>query len=168
MGEEFDDTLDKLQELCGLLSNYKYEEHDHDDCEYKYLDEASVCITILNPYSENKMYIDLEEEFTLSYGAYHEHYNPDSDGYNEMVKTMQGILNNELCSAAMYSGEPLKWLGSTTISKTESIQLPIKDIFSFILKTKEFKNRLNMDGGEVHYDFWNPVDDRVVKIKRKA
>ena len=74
-----------------------------------------LCITILNPYSENKMYIDLEEEFTLSYGAYHEHFYPDRDGYNEMVKTINGILDNELCSATMYSGQPLKWLGSTAI-----------------------------------------------------
>lgn len=36
------------------------------------------------------------------------------------------------------------------------------------LKIKEFKIRLHTDGGEVHYDFWNPVDDRVVIIKKKA
>ncbi|WP_238727465.1 hypothetical protein [Diplocloster modestus] len=115
MGEDFDNKLDKLQELCDLLSNYKYELHYRDNCEYEYLEEGSVCITILNPYSENKMYIDLEEEFTLSYGAYHEHFYPDRDGYNEMVKTINGILDNELCSATMYSGQPLKWLGSTAI-----------------------------------------------------
>lgn len=168
MEEEFDNTLDKLQELFDLLSNYKYELHYRDDCEYEYLEEGSVCITILNPYSENKMYIDLEEEFTLSYGVYHEHFYPDCDGYNEMVKTINGILDNELCSATMYSGQPLKWLGSTTITKAESLQLPIKDVFSFILKIKEFKIRLHTDGGEVHYDFWNPMDDRVVIIKKKA
>jgi len=168
MGEEFDDTLDKLQELCDFLSGCKYELHKRDDGEYQYLDEESVCITIPNPYSDNKMYIDLEDEFTLSYGAYHAHYDPDSDGYNEMVETIKGFLDNELCCASMYSGEPLKWLGSTTLTKAESIQRPIKDVFSFILKIKEFKIRLNTDGGEVHYDFWNPADDRIVKIKKKA
>lgn len=114
------------------------------------------------------MYIDLEEEFTLSYGAYHEHYYPNSTDYKEMVQTIKGILDNELCSATMYSGEPLKWLGSTTITKAESRERPIKDVFSFILKIKEFKIRLNTDGGEIYYNFWNPSDDRVIKIAKKA
>ncbi len=167
MGEEFDDTCDKLQELCDLLSGWNYELHYRDNGEYDYLDEASVCITILNPYSDNQMYIDLEEEFTLSYGAFHEHYSPDCNGYHEMVKTMQEILDNNLCIATMYYSEPLKWLGSTTLTKDESLQCPIKEVFSFILKIKEFKTRLNTDGGEVHYDFWNPADDRVIKIDKK-
>ena len=47
MQEEFDNTLDKLQELFDLLSNYKYELHYRDDCEYEYLEEGSVCITCL-------------------------------------------------------------------------------------------------------------------------
>lgn len=70
MEEDFIDACDVLQELCGLLSGYRYELHYHDNGEYEYLNETGVCITIFNPYSENKMYIDLQEEFTLSYGAY--------------------------------------------------------------------------------------------------
>ena len=106
------------------------------------------------------MYIDREEEFTLSYGAYHEHYYPNSTDYKEMVQTIKGILDNELCSATMYSGEPLKWLGSTTITKAESRERPLKDVFSFILKIKEFKIRLNTDGGEIYYNFWKDVYKR--------
>ncbi|MEW4411451.1 hypothetical protein [Clostridium sp. AN503] len=167
MGEDFIDTHDALQELCDLLSGYQYELHYHDDDEYEYLDEADVCITIPNPYSKNKIYIDLEEEFTLSYGIYHEHYYPNKNDYKEMAKTLIGILNNELCSATMYSGEPLQWLGSTTITKSESSERPIKDVFSFIFKIKEFKTRLNTNGGEVHYNFWNPTDDRIIKLEKK-
>ena len=168
MEEDFIDACDVLQELCGLLSGYRYELHYHDNGEYEYLNETGVCITIFNPYSENKMYIDLEEEFTLSYGAYHEHYYPNSTDYKEMVQTIKGILDNELCSATMYSGEPLKWLGSTTITNADSRERSIKDVFSFILKIKEFKIRLNTDGGEIYYNFWNPSDDKVIKITKKA
>lgn len=168
MEEDFIETHVALQEFCDLLNGYRYELHYHDEGEYEYLDETGVCITISNPYSENKMYIDLEEEFTLSYGTYHGHYYPDDNGYKEMAKTIKGILGNELCTATMYSDDPLKWLGSTTITKSESSERSIKDVFSFILKIKEFKTRLDTNGGEVHYNFWNPTDDRVIKLKKKV
>lgn len=42
MEEGFIDTCDVLQELCGLLSGYRYELHYHDNSEYEYLNETGV------------------------------------------------------------------------------------------------------------------------------
>lgn len=167
MKHEFSHAAEKLQEICDLLNHCKYEIHYRDDGEYNYLTELDVCITIPSPYSDEKMYLDLDEEFTLSWGAYHEHYSPDVSGYKNMLEMMNGILNNELCSATMYYGETLKWLGSTFITRTESTELPVREIFSFIYKTREFKKKLDTNGGQVHYDFWNPAYNRIIKIDKK-
>lgn len=131
-----------------------------------YLGECYVCITILNPYSDSKMFIDLEDEFTLTYGAYHSHFFADTGEYEEMVKEIQGLLKNEICSAALYYGTDKKWLGSTSIPK-DDINKPFKEIFSFVMKKKEFKSKLRSYGGEVQYIFWNPSDNRTIQIPAK-
>lgn len=162
------EPVEKLVELCTLLADQQIEVHKAPDAdpEYHYLGEGYVCITILNPYSDSKMFIDLEDEFTLTYGAYHSHFFADTGEYEEMVKEMQGLLKNEICSASLYYGTDKKWLGSTSIQK-DDINKPFNEIFSFVMKKKEFKSKLRSYGGEVQYIFWNPSDNRTIQIPAK-
>lgn len=160
---------EKLDELCALLADQQIEVHKAPDAdpEYAYLDEGCVCITVLNPYSDSKMFIDLDDEFTLTYGAYHSHFFADTGEFEEMIKEMQGFLKNETCSASLYYGTDKKWLGSTVISK-DDISKPFKEVFSFVLKAKEFKSKLKSNGGEIQYIFWNPADNRTIQIPAKC
>lgn len=162
------DPVEKLDELCALLSDQQIEVHKAPDTdpEYHYLGEGCVCITVLNPYSNSKMFIDLDGEFTLTYGAYHSHFYADTGEYEEVVKAILGLLKNEICSASIYYGTDKKWLGSTSIQK-DDINKPFKEIFSFVLKEKEFKSKLKLYGGEVQYIFWNPSDNRTIQIPVK-
>ena len=148
--------VNKLDDLCKLLTGIKYEIHRHDEGEYSYLDENSICITVLNPYTGKEMYIDLEEEFTITFDAYHEHYGPDSNEYELLVQFVKQLLNNEICTASLYCGKERKWLGSTTYSRDEIQSMPIKQLFSYIYKTREFRNELTSKGGVAEFIFWDP------------
>lgn len=159
--------VDQVNELCNIFKGYHWEIHKAGDQDYEYLEADSLCITVLNPYSDFKMYIDLDEEFTLSYHAFHSHYSPWLGEYNDMLKTLRGFLNNEICSASLYHGESRKWLASACISREESLNSSVRETFSFVYKTPEFKKKLDSGGGQVHYSFWNPVDDKVIEIDRK-
>lgn len=74
MTDEIENTSNKKEELCDLLSGYSYEIHQKDEGEYHYLEEDDICITVQNTDGSKVMYLDLEEEFTLSFGAFHEHF----------------------------------------------------------------------------------------------
>lgn len=86
----------------------------------------SIRFTAINSYTGQKMYIDLEEEFTVTFDAYHAHYGPDSYEYELLVQFIKQLLNNELCVVALYCQKDREWLGSTTCSREQIQGMPIK------------------------------------------
>lgn len=163
------DPVEKPDELCALFADQKLEIHKAPDSdpEYHYLREGCVCITVLNPYADSKMFIALDAEFTLTYDAYHRHFSAETWEYEEPVKEVQSFLKNERCSAAIYCGAEKEWLGSKRIQKDETDK-SFQEIFPYILKEKEFRSKLNAYGGEVQYVFWDPSDNRTVPIPQGA
>ena len=157
------DPVNKIDDLCKLLTGIEYEIHRHDEYEYSYLNEDSICITVINPYTGQKMYIDLEEEFTITFDAYHAHYSPDSYEYALLVQFIKQILNNEICVATLYCGKDRKWMGSTTCSIDEIQSMSIKQLFAHIYKTREFKDKLIANGGTAEFIFWNPQCNVICK-----
>lgn len=171
MRNNFEEILpiSRLPELLEMLKEHTVEVHrfgDTDD-EYKYLEEGSACITVLNPYQEDRLYIDLDAEVTLTFGVFHTHYYPDLDGYSHFESDLFLLLQNELCSATLYCEENKEWLGSRAINK-EEISLGCRKVFDFIFKIKEFRDKVDKRGGEAHYHFWNPVDDILIPILPKG
>lgn len=154
----------RLQEICSILKDYEFEVHKAGEADYEYLKEDSVCITILNPYADRKLYIDLDSEFTLSFHAFHSHYDASQEEYEFMMEQLREILSNHMGVAGIYYGAEKNWLGSTCISKEEMQIRSVKDIFYHVYKTKEFKRKLKEYGGEVQYRFWNPADDQTITI----
>lgn len=163
-------TLDRIEELCELLQGYTYEIHKKDDGEYHYLKDNNICITVLNS-DENKdrLYLDLDEEFTLTFGTFHNHYECSQYGYEELVVDLIGILQSKIGVASIYHhyGGKLNWLGSCMISVEDVERLTVKQIFQDIYHIKDFRNDLAQYGGEACYEFWNPSYDKTVKIDRK-
>lgn len=160
--------VDKLEEILSVLQDYNFEVHrgGEDNEEYSYLEKGCVCITVLNPYQDSKLFIDLDDEFTLTYAQCHCHYFSDMDEYRLLMEDLNAILKNHICSYSLYCGENKKWLGSSFIPKSQ-IQQSVKKNFHFALKISEFRNKLNVQGGKVEYRFWNPADDLTVEIPQK-
>lgn len=157
---------ERTEELLALLGDVPFEIHcaGDSDGEYAYLREGEVCVTVLDPYQDKKLFIDLTEEFTLTYSTFHCHYDPDS--YEELVLDIRGILQNDICAATLYCGEGHEWLGSTCVTKAD-ISQPIGEVFRFILQSKDLRAKLKGHGGEAQFRFWDPADDCVVKILRE-
>lgn len=158
MDEDYEEIVpvDKMDDLCGLLTGMEYEIHRHDEEEYSYLKGDDVCITVINPYDKRKMYIDLEEEFTITFDAYHAHYEPDAFGYKLLVEFIEQLINNEVCLASLYCGKDREWLGSTTYGRDEIQNPSIRQLFAHIYKIREFKDRLDAGGGTAEFIFWDP------------
>lgn len=112
----------KKDDICKLLDRYgvEYEIHnDPSDGDYNYLQEGSLCITVINTTSEYPLYIDLEDmgEFTLTYYRWHCHYTPEECSYDEMITDLKNILNNNICLMIIYS--KARWL-SSSLSQTDA------------------------------------------------
>lgn len=168
MNYEDMNPIDKIDDLCQLLTGIEYEIHRHDEGEYSYLTEDFVCITVINPYTGQKLYIDLEEEFTITFDAYHEHYAPVPCEYELLIQFIKQTLNNEICMATLYCGKDRKWLGSTTYSREEIQSMSVKQLFSYIYKVREFRKELNEKGGTAEFIFWNPQYCVIKVIEAKS
>ena len=169
MADEIENTLDKKEELCELLHGYSYEIHQKDDGEYHYLEDGDLCITVHNTEGSKVMYLDLQEEFTLSFGAYHEHFGCFLMDYQQLTDEIKGILANKVASASIYCHyeEQLEWMGSCTIAADEVEHKSVEQVFSYVYQIREFRDRLEKYGGEVHYIFWDSAYDRVINIEKR-
>lgn len=162
--------VDQLDALKALFRDVKIEIHYPGDTseEFKYLADDNVCITVLNPYQDEKMYIDLGDEFTLSYGMFHSHYFAEDSEYENMVADIRNILQNKMCVASIYHyGSRKKCLGSTIVTR-DMMSRPIKETFHFVLKFPEFKKKVADYGGEAQFFFWNPADNRTIDIPERS
>lgn len=165
-----ENTLDKKEELCELLKGFSYEIHLRDDDEYHYLKDGDICITLKNADKDkDKLYLDLEEEFTLTFGAFHNHYDCSQNGYDELVTDLNGILQSKIGVASIYHyyDGKLNWLGSRLISIEETESQTVKQIFQHTYHAKDFRNDLERYGGEACYIFWDSRFDKTIKIEQK-
>lgn len=159
---------EKQNELLQQLKDYCVKQYTSTDKGYEYLSEKSVCLTIENPYSENHLVIELEEqgEFTMYFSQIHNHYSPDQEEYTELIGTIFDILENRIGCASFWYGDEKHWLGSAWIDKT-ALNDPVKQVFHFVFQCKDFKNNLRNYGGQAEYEFWNPADNKTIKIEKQ-
>lgn len=173
--DEFDEfeSWDKLDEIRLTLDklNVKYEVHRHDESEFNYLKDNEICVKIPNPYSERTMFIDLQDEISLFFGVeWHAHYYLTEEDYREFCETLSGFMKNELCSAAVFIGEDLRWGCSMLANRKSVIEKSAEEIFADDEPedAREFRQSWEEKGAEVHFRFWNPADDKTVVIERKV
>lgn len=168
--DSMENTLDKKEELCALLKDQSYEIHQRDDGEYHYLKDGDICITVINADEKKKnLYLDLDEEFTLTFGSFHDHYECSQYGYNGLVADLKGILESKIAAASIYHyyGGKLNWLGSCLITAEEAECKTVRQIFQYVFNAKDFRKDLEQYGGEACYEFWDSRYDKTIKIEQK-
>lgn len=169
--DEFE-SWDKIDEIRLILDelNIKYETHFYDDEEFDYLNDNEICVKIPNPYSDRTMFIDLQDEISLFFGPeWHEHYYLTEEYFEKFRDVFTGILKNEYCSAAVFIGEDLRWHGSMIADRKSVAEKSAEKIFAecFQDSAKTFRRSWEEKGAEIHFRFWNPIDDKMVVIERK-
>ena len=156
--------IDMLDDLCDCLNGFSYELHDFNGNVFDKTNANEVRVTIINPYSSKNMDIDIDSEFTVFYDGYHTHYFAYIEDYSNLKNFLMNFFENKICYIRLNYGDDKKWLGETSITKEQCENLDIKNVFSFVLKHKEFAEKINRYGGEVCCSFWNAIDNYSVKI----
>ena len=141
----FDNDEEIIRSITGLLEGLDYIIHRHGDLddEYRYLCENEMCITVKNTFGEDAVYIDLADELTLTFGAWHGHYDYSDEDYNEMSELLKDYLEGRICTLEIYSCESdgLKWVGSCNLTAEEcELMLERKLIKKFIKKFIDKEN----------------------------
>lgn len=163
-----DDDIDpvyKLYSMKAFLKDYAYDVHTHSDEGYDYLEDISYCITLKNPDGE-ELFIDLEGEFTLSYGGWHTHYFASNSEFECLKEDIISILTNKLGAVTFFvDGE---WFGSsTTTNPIVNKELAIEKVCDFLENAKEFAKKVHQKGIEVSCKFWDSKLDSAIIIPPK-
>lgn len=146
--------------MKAFLKDYAYEVHTNADEGYDYLDDISYCLTLKNPDGE-ELFIDLEGEFTLSYGGWHTHYFASNSEFECLKKDIISILTNNLGIVTLLVNG--KWLGrSTTPNPITNKEQAIRKVRDVIDNTSEFIRKVHRKGVEVSCKFWNKKLDSMV------
>lgn len=156
--------VDKLQEIQTFLTGYEIQVFTNKDKEYEYLEDGQYCITLKNA-NGNPLYIDLTDEFTLTYQDWHSHYGSfygsDKEEYKYMLNDLRGLLNNTSYIFSIYSTN--RWECSELIDY-ELTSIP--DIKRKIeSRGKELIHRIKQDGAEVRLSFWDEVKNKVIYLE---
>ena len=160
--DEAIDPVYKLYCMKAFLKDYCYEVHTNADEGYDYLDDVSYCLTLRNTDGE-ELFIDLEGEFTLSYGGWHTHYFASDSEYECLKEDIISILTSKLGAVTLLVDG--KWFGSsTTPSPITTKEQAIEKVRDVIDNTREFVRKVHRKGVEVTCKFWDGKLDSVVVL----
>lgn len=147
---------------------YKYELHSFGDAEYGWLGEGELSIMVINPNADRNMDIDFQNEISLFFAEWHDHF--PLDEMEELCAVITGIVSNEICSRAHFYGSEQQWGGSGLSCKDKSRlsdfqYIPtIDEVIAEYTKAWGDKEEVN----EVRFKFWDPIFDKTVVIEKKS
>ena len=149
--------LSKVSSLKVLLKDYTFDIHSNYDEGQDDVDIEYITFLLKNPAGE-ELTIDLDEEFTLSFGGWHTHYMATEEDYECLKNDIMSFLNNKLASVTFTVNG--KWIGSSTtdnpiVNKEKAIEKTY-DVFGY---DNFFLKKINRSGVKLECNFWNPEMD---------
>ena len=149
--------LSKVSSLKVLLKDYTFDIHSNYDEGQDDVDIEYITFLLKNPAGE-ELTIDLDEEFTLSFGGWHTHYMATEEDYECLKNDIMSFLNNKLASVTFTVKG--KWIGSSTtdnpiVNKEKAIEKTY-DVFGY---DNYFLKKINRSGVKLECNFWNPEMD---------
>ena len=157
------DPINKEKEILDIFKDYNARSFSKTDNGYDWLEEdTSKCVVIPNPHGGEDLEINVGDigEFTIYFSANHAHYASCQGDYEEMIRTIQEILNNDLCSGIIKDTEG-KWYGSRFVNKADTNNKP-EIVFDFVFKKKEFRDKLMKTGYYIEFVFWDPANSIIL------
>ena len=148
--------------MKAFLKDYAFEVHTNADEGYDYLDDVSYCLTLKNADGE-ELFIDLEGEFTLSYGGWHTHYFASNSEFECLKEDIISILTNKLGAVTLLVNGKL-FGSSTTPSPITNKEQAIEKVRDVIDNKREFIRKVHRKGVEVSCKFWDRKLDSVVVL----
>lgn len=158
--ELYDDDIDPaevLAELTELLKAYNPEIHTGKDSDYDYLGDGEFCIILKNQ-TGNELFIDLTDEFTVSFDYWHSHY----FDYESLKRCVFQLLNNERCVFIVFIGE--RWMGSGTSEKPFETKAEVKEEMKDFLYRDESVQEARDNGVEARIVYWDESKNRTIRF----
>lgn len=132
-------TLEKTNELLDLLAEYRTEKHTFEDKGYDFLDVGQYFVTVRNPEETNNLSIKLGNEFTLFFGGWHKEYDANDEGFKEMVKLLQSIIDCSQCVYVLSSLSVSRYAIGKVLSEKEVNDRNVKAIINAYQEFKGIK-----------------------------
>lgn len=164
----FDDDITPIfKQFCleAFLKDYNYEVHSNADEEYAYLYKDSRCITLKNSESR-ELYIDLEGDFTLSFGGWHSHYLTTIEEYDCLKDDIKSILTNQI-GAVVFLIEGNMFGSSLAYTPITNKKQAIEKVYDMFGNTKEFLAKIYNKGVEVYCTYWDSIFDSSIILAPK-
>ena len=155
---------EKLQDIQKILSNYEVFVYTNKDKDYDWLSSGHYSIKVKNKSNGPDMYIDLEDEISVFFGDWHNHYYPSEEYYENAKTIILDILNNKTSTINLYINE--KWIGSKLNDKNINEELAINEVNNFFKNDDYFKTKMKENGVTLICKFWDSKKDKKFKIER--
>ncbi len=135
-------------EMVRKLQKYNPIIHENKDN----IDEA--CTIEIKNRNSHSLFIDLEEEFIISYGPWHDHYYcEDREDYEAALEKVLNVLNNKDCILVFYSNNKLFGSGTSLNKNKYTKEETIEFLKSFF--PNEFPIFLKEYGAKIEIKYWD-------------
>ena len=155
------DPISKEPELMALLSVYNPEVYRSTDDVFDWLEDDDYSI-IIKDGEEVRMYVDYTDgRFTLGLGSWHGHYDLYRKDYEDLLKDIESILNNNTVAVTIRcNGE---WFGSW---KTPVSECSKKELIIQARETmhKELIEKTKKNGYQIECEFFDKSKNFAYKI----
>lgn len=116
------------------------------------IDDA--CTLEIKNKNNHSLFIDLEDEFIISYGPWHDHYTyEDKDDYDMVIEKVLNILNNKDCTLIFYSNNRLFGSGSS-LNKDKYTEEEVIDFLKSFFPNN-YPDFLKEYGAKIEVNYWD-------------
>ena len=152
---EKENAYEYKEEVLEKYKKYNLIVHTNKEEEYKWLANEHVSIEVVN--DSTTFFIDLEDEITIYFDNSHRHfYYETRNDFEEAMKLVDALLNNEQCAVIIYSND--EWHGAG-FDKACAIdeQNKVNYLKEFFNKEtyKEFVKTFKKYGVKIVLAFWD-------------
>ena len=147
--------MDKLQELQHLVKGPEITTHLSDEEGYDYLEKGNVCIEVQNPGKGDNLFLDIEDQFTLSFGEWDSRYAATEEDYRLLCEDLEFLLDKKLYTVVVYVKED--WICSLTVRETEIRKNQLLDHVRDFLHSAgcdTFIDLMQKEGASIRCTFW--------------
>lgn len=134
-------TLEKTDELLSLLAGYKTKKYTFENRGYDFLDVGQLFVKVENPEKTNDLSIKTGDVFTLFFAGTQKEFPADEQGFNELKKSVQAIIECSQCVYVLNTTNGSRYAIGDVLSEKEINNKTIKSIISSFSEFKDQKVR---------------------------
>ena len=151
-------------EIVNRLKEYNSFVHTNKDKDYDWLGDNYCVIEIKK--KGDSLFINLEDEFMISYGKWHAHYNyEDRDDYEIMMDKVNKILNNNNCVVEIYLNNNCIG-GCSDLDKDKYIKEDIIEVIKSFFKG-DLYSEIREYGVSARVNYWDSSKNYVLYMDKK-